>query len=229
MPKPVTDLSIRDRWRQLTWPRRLAAVLVALVVIYLFWEVLRIPWQDLQDFIPRTPWLAAASLIFLYTLKTVLVIIPLNALYFTASLLFPPAWAVLISIAGLVLEMTIGYNWGKKWGVEQIVPRLEKYRFSRWMLQLTQKNPKASCMVSRFLPPPADLTNMFLGAAGIPFPTFLLSSLAGFLPKILTIVLSGEALFGDRPAAFFTFFAVFLVLEFSPLLILSLVNRFRQK
>jgi len=119
MPKPVTDLSIRDRWRQLTWPRRLAAVLVALVVIYLFWEVLRIPWQDLQDFIPRTPWLAAASLIFLYTLKTVLVIIPLNALYFTASLLFPPAWAVLISIAGLVLEMTIGYNWGKKWGVEQ--------------------------------------------------------------------------------------------------------------
>ena len=49
------------------------------------------------------------------------------------------------------------------------------------------------------------------------------------VPKILTIVLSGEALFGDRPAAFFSFFAIFLVLEFSPILILSLINRFRQK
>jgi len=83
--------------------------------------------------------------------------------------------------------MTIGYNWARM-GRGTNCARLEKYRFSRWMLQLTQKNPKASCMVSRFLPPPADLTNMFLGAAGIPFPTFLLSSLAGFLPKILTIV-----------------------------------------
>ena len=229
MTKPAADHPIRDRWRQLTWPRRLAVIPVALVAIYLFWEVARIPWQDLQNFIPHTPWLAVASLIFLYALKTVLVIIPLNALYLTASLLFPPVWAVLVSIAGLILEMAIGYFWGRTWGVEQIVPRLERYRFSRWMLQLTQKNPVASCVIFRFLPPPADLTNMFLGAAGIPFPTFLLSSLAGFLPKILTIVLSGEALFGDRPAAFFSFFAIFLVLEFSPILILSLINRFRQK
>ncbi|NCC75459.1 MAG: DedA family protein [Clostridia bacterium] len=229
MIKPAPGHPIRDRWRQLTWPRRLAAVPVVLVLIYLFWEVSRIPWQDLQNFIPRAPWLAAASLIFLYGLKTVLVIIPLNALYLTASLLFPPVWAVLVSVAGLVLEMTIGYYWGSKWGVEQIVPRLERYRFSRWMLQLTQKNPIASCVVFRFLPPPADLTNMFLGAAGIPFTTFLLSSLAGFLPKIIAIVMTGEALFGDRPTAFFSLFAVVLVLEFSPLLILGLVNKIRQK
>ncbi|MDD2458567.1 MAG: VTT domain-containing protein [Eubacteriales bacterium] len=229
MPKPSSDHPIRDRWRQLTWPRRLAAVPVGLVVIYLFWEVSRIPWQELQSFIPRSPWLAAASIIFLYALKTVLVIIPLNALYLTASLLFPPVWAVLVSLAGLVVEMTIGYYWGSRWGVEQIVPRLERYRFSRWMLQLTQKNPVASCVIFRFLPPPADLTNMYLGAAGILFPTFLLGSLAGFLPKILAIIMTGEALFGDRPTAFFSLFALVLVLEFSPLLILSLVSRFRQK
>lgn len=229
MPKPSSDHPIRDRWRQLTWPRRLAAVPVGLVVIYLFWEVSRIPWQELQSFIPRSPWLAAASIIFLYLLKTVLVIIPLNALYLTASLMFPPVIAVLVSLAGLILEMMIGYYWGAKWGVEQIVPRLERYRFSRWMLQLTQKNPVASCVIFRFLPPPADLTNMYLGAAGISFPTFLLSSMAGFLPKNLAIIMTGEALFGDRPTTFFSLFAVVLVLEFSPLLILSLVNRFRQK
>jgi len=206
-----------------------AIVPVLLVLIYLFWEVSRIPWQDLSEFIPHTPWLAAFSLVFLYALKTILVIIPLNALYFTASLLFPPFYAVLVSLAGLMVEMTIGYYWGSKWGVEQIVPRLERYRFSRWMLQLTQKNPLASCIIFRFLPPPADLTNMFLGAAGIHFPTFLLGSLAGFLPKIIAIVMAGEALFGDRPTAFFSLVSLVLVLEFSPLLILSLINKIRSK
>ena len=229
MPKREDDHPIRDRWRQLTWPRRLAVVPVLLVGIYLFWEVSRIPWEDLQNFIPRAPWLAAASLVFLFALKTFLMIIPLNALYLTASLLFPPVWAVALSVLGLVVEMSLGYYWGSKWGEEQFVPRLEKYRFSRWLLQLTKENPLASCVIFRFLPPPADLVNMFLGAAGIPFPDFLFGSLAGFLPKILAIVLTGEALFGDRPTAFFSLFAVVLVLEFSPLLIMSLINRIRKK
>lgn len=209
----------------LTWLRRGAAVLLVAAVIFLSWELSKIPWADLQNYMPESPFLAALVLVGLFIVKAILMVIPLNALYITASILFLPGWAIAISYVGLAIEMTIGFAMGRKWGSGSIRTKIEKYKYSRWLLRLTERHTVMSCFVFRFLPPPADIVNMFLGATRISFPKYFFASLFGFTPKLLAIILLGEAATSAKPTLFLAIGGATLVLEFTPLLIMYLINR----
>jgi uncharacterized membrane protein YdjX (TVP38/TMEM64 family) len=202
-----------------------AIFLLLAAVLFVIWELLQVPWQNLGQYLPPTPWLAALALVGLYLAKTVLVVIPLNALYLTSSLLFPPLWAILISLTGLYLESTIGFAIGRYSQHGQVRTRLESYRFSRWLLGLADKRPALSCFAFRFMPPPADLTNVFFGATRLSYPSFLFASLLGFLPKLLLVIFAGEAALEARAGTFAALAAALLVVEFLPMLIAWLWNR----
>ena len=202
-----------------------ATGLLLAAVLFVIWELIQVPWQNLGQYLPPTPWLAALALIGIYLAKTVLVVIPLNALYLASSLLFPPAWAILISLAGLYLESTIGFAIGRYSQHGQVRARLETYRFSRWLLGLAEKKPAMSCLAFRFMPPPADLTNVFFGATRLSYPSFLLASLMGFLPKMLIVIFAGEAALEARAGTFAALAVALLAIEFLPILAAWLWSR----
>lgn len=205
--------------RRLADWRKLAIIPVVAAIGFLSWEASRIPWTNLQGYLPASPLGAALALLGLYALKTVIVVLPLYVLYVTASLLFPPAWAVLISLLGLTIELSLGYLVGRRMGQSQALKRIEKYEFSNWLQRLIERHPAWSCFAIRFLPLPADVSNMLLGAARVRLPVYLLISLLGFVPKMLSFVLAGEAATNARAGEFTLFAILFLALEVSPLLI----------
>lgn len=209
--------------------RLVATILLLLALVFIGWEIFQIPWRDLQDYLPRSPLAAALILISIYLLKTVIIVIPLNALYVTASVLFPMQWAVLVSLMGLTAECSIGFAIGRYGHNGQIRARIEHYRFTRWLLELAEKQPMISCFIFRFMPPPADLSNMFFGATRLSYSRFILSSLAGFLPKLLVVIYAGEAALDAKPGPFIGMTALLLALELSPLAIAWLVTRHKER
>ncbi len=205
---------------------RRISILPALAALgFLLWEASRIPWQSIQNYMPRSPIGAAAAILGLYSLKTVVVVMPLYALYLTASLLFPPVWAVLISYCGLVIEMYLGYQLGHRLGQSQVVTRISHYQFSGWLLQMTERHPALSCFVIRFLPLPADVSNMLLGAFSIRLSDYYLFSLLGFTPKLLPFILAGEAATQAKTVQLTGMAILFILLEITPLLYLWIRNR----
>lgn len=199
--------------------RKLAIIPVVAAIGFLSWEASRIPWANLQGYLPASPLGAALALLGLFALKTFVVVIPLYALYITASLLFPPIWAVLICYLGLAIELLAGYWVGRRMGQSQVRTRIEKYEFSNWLLKLIERHPLQSCFIIRFLPLPADISNMLLGASSVRWTVYLLVSLVGLTPKMLPYVLAGEAATNAQTDQFTLMVGILLVLELAPLLI----------
>lgn len=207
------------------WIRRVSIALLLLGIFLMGWELSRIPWAQLNSYMPKSPWIAASVLLGIFAGKAILMAIPLNALYISASLLFLPGWAIAISYLGLLINMSVGFWMGRKWGSGQVRAKIEHYKYSRWLMRLTERHTVLSCMVFRFLPPPADMVNIFFGATRVRYTNFLFASLLGFTPKLLTIILLGEAATRSNPSAFLGIAGITLVVEFLPIGIIYLVNR----
>ncbi len=227
--EPVPSPDGQDPWYRNLLLRRAAEAALVLVLIGIYLCLDHFSWPDLKNYLPHSSVVAALSVLLLYLVKTILMAIPLNGLFLMASFLLPPVWAILVTLGGLILELTIGYRLGRHLDEASIIGRLERYRLSSWLLQLIRNKTTLCCFLFRFLPPPAELTNMLAGAVALPFASYLLSSLAGLLPKAIAVILTGEALFGDQTGKFLALFALILVLEFLPLLLIRYVNQTRRR
>ena len=161
----------------------------------------------------------------LYCLKTILWVIPINALYLGAGILFPVWQAVLITYIGLVFDFTIGFFAGRRIGKTIVMEALYKRKSIQRLFALAEKNPVAGCLIIRMFPgPPTEITNMFYGATSIRYPHFLAASMIGMAPGMLPVIFMGKAVLTPFSKEFLVPFSiklVFIALAF----IISLVVR----
>ena len=110
---------------------------------------------------------------------------------------FPLGWAILITYIGLAVASGVGYFSGKKLGEDKIRETLAKYKYKKAASFLdSRKNLTSMCFLVRLLPLPKDLFSMFFGAVGMPFFKFVLISLAGLTPVMLSSVIAGALIAG---------------------------------
>lgn len=140
-----------------------------------------------------SPAIAILTILIIYCIKGVIIVIPVTALYISAGAVLPPIPAILLSYAGLAVEMTIGYYTGKSLGLAGIRSRMEKYKMVRQFIEFNKNNSQTVCILARLLPLNIDMMNMFFGATGVEYPRFLLFSLIGVSPAMITSVLIGMA------------------------------------
>ncbi|HQP24721.1 MAG TPA: VTT domain-containing protein [Smithellaceae bacterium] len=154
----------------------------------------------------------------LYCLKTILWVIPINALYLGAGILFPVWQAVLITYIGLVFDFTIGFFAGRRIGKTSVMEVLYKKKPVQWLFALAEKNHAVGCLMIRMLPgPPTEITNMFYGATSIRYFYFLAASTLGMTPGMLPIIFMGKAVLTPFSKEFIIPFfieLVFVVLAF---------------
>jgi uncharacterized membrane protein YdjX (TVP38/TMEM64 family) len=79
----------------------------------------------------------------LYCLKTILWVIPINALYLGAGILFPVWQAVLITYIGLVFDFTIGFFAGRRIGKTSVMEVLYKKKPVQWLFALAEKTTRS--------------------------------------------------------------------------------------
>ena len=143
---------------------------------------------------PRQTALAALFLVGLYALKSLSVCFPMAALTAAGGLLFPFPLALGVNVWGAAAAQAIPFSLGRReqGGLEALAERLPRAAVlcrggaqDRWLLVFLLRLAGA---------PPGDLVSLYLGAAGIPWGTYLSAGLLGALPRIACTTALGGAL-----------------------------------
>lgn len=184
----------------------------------------------LWDMLAGMPLLGIAIILGLYAMKTAVWFIPLAAIWFGTGTLYDTGWAVVMTYAGLTLELSIGYFFGRYLGKEYILALLNRYKAGKWVLKFAERNVIAASCISRMLPgPPLEVTNMFLSSLRIRYWQFLLASLLGLTPGILPAILAGKAASDPLSKDFLVPAGIGLIIAVIPTLSYTLWQRHKKK
>ena len=150
--------------------------------------------SDILTYSPESPLLAAFVIVGLYSLKSVVLLIPTVALYISAGVMFPVGWALAVTCAGLFCEMSIGYIIGKRLGSKKVEARIEKSARLKKFIARHNNAHLSGSFLFRFIPLNFELVSMFYGASGVAYPQYVLLSFLGTVPGMIPFVLLGGSL-----------------------------------
>lgn len=154
----------------------------------------------------------------IYIIKTIVMVIPLNALYIGAGMVFPPLYAVIISYIGVTVEMTLGFFIGRRIKKTNTFKKLEKNKYANKVMEFGNSNSVFSSMLVRIIKgPPADLTSIFMGSTGMNYTQYILGTLLGITPGMIPVIFMGKAVFNPFSAEFFVplaLYSLFMITTF---------------
>lgn len=137
---------------------------------------------------------AVCFLLALYAVKSLSVAFPLSALEAAGGLLFPLPAALAVNLCGVAIVQTLPYLLGQReqGGLAAITARYPR------LAGLGRPDPRHSGRTVFLLrlggASPGDLISLYLGAAGVPWRTYLTGGLLGSLPRVVSATLLGSAL-----------------------------------
>ena len=173
-------------------------VLVHIIILgFIFIQLFGLFDLDASRIVAYTPeslLLSFIIVISLYCLKTVVLVIPMVALYISAGVIFPIGLAFIVTCAGMFVEMTLGYLIGKRLGREKMKSRIEGSPRLKRIIEHRKISSITGCFLLRFMPLQYDLVSMFYGASSLKYPNFVLSTFLGAAPGMISLVLVGESL-----------------------------------
>lgn len=181
----------------------LPGIIGGLVVIWLFLTGSQIEPEDIAQYAPRQPLLAALAMLGLYGVKSISVFLPMLPLQLAVGFLFPPAAAVLINTLGYALGAVISYYRGRSAGDETIEQLMGRYpRLCAFVRGNESGNLFLSFILRVIGMVPMDVSSMYLGSTRVPFLPYLLATVAGALPKVAAITLVGDSITQPGSPAF---------------------------
>lgn len=144
---------------------------------------------------------AAAVVLCVYILKGLVFVIPAALLYVPVGMAFSPGVAVAVNLAGVALEVTVSYLFGRFLGGDKVRAMLEKKKGGRKILDFqARKAGAASVFGMRLLPVfPIDFVSLFLGASRFGFWRYLPLSVVGIAPRVILFTLLGDAAYDYIP------------------------------
>ena len=148
--------------------------------------------ENITAYTPGNVWLAVAILLGLFAVKSISLFIYSGILYAASGVMFSLPFALLVNLAGTVIMVSIPYWIGREAGepiVEHIrtkypkVSKLEEYRSGNeiWTSAIAR-------LISIL---PSDPLSMYMGAVQTSYTRYLIGSLIGFLPDIITFAIIG--------------------------------------
>jgi uncharacterized membrane protein YdjX (TVP38/TMEM64 family) len=179
------------RWKVIL----VCALLLALPLIWRWtplehWVNLRtiLEWQQSLRSHPAAPFYVIAA----YLIGS-LVFFPITILTLATVFAFGPLWGNIYSSAGWLLGAAQGFLLGRLIGTESL-HQLAGRRVAH-LIDQAQHHGFLTVLAMRVLPvAPFSLVNMFIGASGIRLVDFLLASMVGRIPGVLTLTLFGAQL-----------------------------------
>lgn len=158
---------------------------------------------DMRTLAAAAPSLLAAILTVLgvYVLKGLVFVIPASLFYISVGMAFEPLTAVAVNLAGILLEVTVSYVFGRFLGGAYITKLLQSKKGGQRILEMQNKRSgAASVFVMRLLPVfPIDFVSLFLGGSKYPFLKYLLLSVAGIAPRVILFTLLGDTIYDYIP------------------------------
>lgn len=153
--------------------------------------------KTILRYTPENTILAAGVLLLFFALKSLTIVFPLSILYLASGILFQSVAAVLISVCGLSITITIPYWIGKYSGKQAVQEICQKYPKAGMIAKYQEQNIFFACFITRivgFLP--CDIVSLYFGACDTAYRIYLAAGIGGSLLSIVTTTLLGEKI-GD--------------------------------
>lgn len=168
-------------------------------------RAIQVKLSEFENFVASLPnkWLVLVAVLFLFCLKA-FVPIPIPTICLISGIVFPSYASFIINVVGVSLLLTIKFFWGKRFGPgavsklykknEAITNALESKagRGNPWLLFGLRIVPYA----------PLNMVSQIYGSMNCEYDLFMIISLLGFLPKLLSYTLIGQNVFNPFSLAF---------------------------
>ena len=184
----------------------LLALLRAAIAMTIF-VVAVINYEKLKNIDVRAIVDASSSVIFailtiwgVYLVKSVLFIIPASLIYISIGMAFPTVNACLISLVGIILEVTVTYFLGLFLGGDYVNALLAKSKGGQKILDTKINDNFPAFLVIRALPVfPIDFVSLFWGASKAKFLRYFFASVIGIMPRVILFTILGDGIYDYIP------------------------------
>lgn len=149
--------------------------------------------EDILNYQPNSPLLAAVAMLGLFLLKSVDFIMYSPVLYAASGIMFSFPVAVLINIAGVAIMVSTPYFIGRSLGPPVIQHLRDKYPKLQIIDRLHLNSDTASSFLLRMLGLPLIPVSLYLGAVRLRYSEYLLGSILGLLPVTICATVFGTA------------------------------------
>ncbi len=144
--------------------------------------------------------IAIATIWGIYLVKSVLFIIPASLIYISIGMAFPTPLACLISLVGIILEVTVTYFLGLFLGGDYVNKLLAKSKGGQKILDMKFNENFPAFLAIRALPVfPIDFVSLFWGASKAPFIRYFLASVIGIMPRVILFTILGDGIYDYIP------------------------------
>ena len=144
---------------------------------------------DVREIVSAAPSLlpAVLSVLAIYCVKGLVLVIPASLVYISVGMAFSPLTAVLVNIAGILVEFTASYL-------------LQKQKYGKKMLEMQENKKDASVFLMRFITVfPLDFVSLFLGSSKYNFGKYILFSFLGLAPRVILFTILGDKIYDYIP------------------------------
>jgi uncharacterized membrane protein YdjX (TVP38/TMEM64 family) len=199
----------------------ISIILILIIVIGIFKRSAPLSLETITNILSYTKESSAQTILVIltiYTIKPIVMIIPLVAIYIATGMIFPTFYAIMISYVGLTIEMTLGFFIGRKISKSKVFETLSENKYASKIIQFGNKNSILSSFMVRVVKgPPADLTSMFMGSTGMSYIQYILGTLLGVTPGMIPVIFMGSAVYNPLSAKFITpllIYIIFMIITF---------------
>ncbi len=143
---------------------------------------------------------AIATIWGIYLVKAVLFIIPASLIYISIGMAFSPVTACLISLVGIIIEVTATYFLGRFLGGDYVEKLLRKSKGGQKILDMKLNDSFPALLGIRALPVfPIDFVSLFWGASKCKFPRYFIASVVGIMPRVILFTILGDGIYDYIP------------------------------
>lgn len=149
-------------------------------------------------------WQFLLAIFSIFLLKAIVPIpIPISALCLISGMALPMPMAILVNIMGFWILITVKYIWGKHLGGGWIHKFLMRYEDVNKILNADRKANALLLVVFRLVPSfPVSTISKLYGAMKYDYVRFVLLSLVGYIPKLISYSVIGRNVYNPFSMAF---------------------------
>lgn len=184
-----------------------AVLLVSLQYDSLWWWYAQSKQKlaQLEDFIlhiDRT-WIFIGAMMLLFAVKSVFPIYATSTVCFLTGIVLPIYFAIPVNIAGFVVILTIRYFWGRRFGAGNAWKIISKTEIIKRLIEQDGKVNSLVLVALRLIPcVPINSISGIYGSLDFGYGKFVLFSVIGFLPKLISFTIVGRNVYDPLSAGF---------------------------
>ena len=159
--------------------------------------------EEILNYTPAEPLLAALFLWLGFALKSLSLIFPIYVLFAVSGQIFPFPVALLVNTVGAAISTMLPYLIGRASELDFSDKLIARYPKLRDLRKLRETSGFFLSFLSRAIGVlPSDIVSMYFGSTRLPFPAYISGAVLGYMPDLICATLLGRQIEDVRSPAF---------------------------